>query len=198
MKKKSILIIMIVLMFIAPVADAKDYNPILSPQPLASHDIVIDAFDWESFSIYCYLGDTLSGEFLISKNTELFPGDQTEYDNWLLDGIDFFIFDEENYALWVEGSEATPLLEGAGLMELTWSIEIPYNDVWHVVYSNDSIFMKEIKGSIVRSGQYDLFIPLIVFAGLAALLSLTLVFWKKRERAVATSATAILITVLQL
>ena len=178
--KRAILIIMIALMFIAPVADAREHNSILSLHASATHDIVIDAYDWESFSIHCYAGDSLSGEFLISKNTELFPGDQTEYDNWLLDGIDFFIFDEENYDLWVEGSTATPILESPDLMELTWSIEIPYNAVWYVVYSNDSIFMKEIEGSIVRSGQNDQFILLIGFVGVVGLLSLTLILWKKK------------------
>jgi hypothetical protein len=167
-------------MFITPVADAREQNPILSPQATATHEIVVNAHDWESFPLQCYAGDTLSGEFMITHNGELFPGDQTEYDNWLLGGIDFFVFDEENYSLWVDGSSATPLLEDPGLEELTWSIEIPYNDVWYVVYSNDSIFMIEIEGSIVRSGLYDQFILVIALVGLAALLSFTLILWKKK------------------
>jgi hypothetical protein len=167
-------------MFITPVVDARGQASVLTLQASATHDIVIDAYDWESFSIRCHVGDTLSGEFVITKNTELFPGDQTEYDNWLLDGIDFFVFDEENYSIWVEGSEATPLLERIDFRELTWNLDIPHNGVWYVVYSNDSIFMKEIEGSIVRSGHNDQFILLIGFVGLAALLSLTLVLWKKK------------------
>ena len=167
-------------MIIATGVDAREHNSILSPQALATHEIVIDAHSSKSFSINCYAGDTLSGEFVIVHNGELFPGDQTEYDNWLLGGIDFFVFDEENYSLWVEGSSATPLLERPGLQELTWSIEIPYNDVWYVVYSNDNLFMKEIEGSIIRSGPNDLLILLIALVGSAAILSLILFLWKKK------------------
>jgi hypothetical protein len=148
--------------------------------PLVTHELVIGAHDWEAFPIQCYAGDTLSGEFQITHNGELFPGDQTEYDNFQLGGIDFFVFDEVNYSFWVSGSSATSLLERPDLEELTWSTEIPYDDVWYIVYSNDSIFMKEIEGQIVRSGAIDQFIPLIAFIGLAALLSLIFVSWKKK------------------
>ncbi|MHA3962903.1 MAG: hypothetical protein AM325_005110 [Candidatus Thorarchaeota archaeon SMTZ1-45] len=180
MKSRTILIIMIFVMVITPIAYAKESNSNHSLNTKATHNIVIDAHSWESFSIHCHTGDTLSGEFLIVHNGELFPGDQTEYDNWLLGGIDFFVFNEENYDLWVEDSSATPIQEKRGLVELTWSIEIPNSDVWYVVYSNDSIYMKEIKGSIIRSGQIDQFSLLIVLVGLAALLSLTLIIWKKK------------------
>ena len=147
---------------------------------LLNPDTVIDPYSWESVPVQCYAGDTLSGEFLITHNGELFPGDQTEYDNWLLGGIDFFIFDEENYSSWVEGSSATPLLERPGLQELTWSIEIPYDGVWYVVYSNDTIYIIEIEESIVRSGSYDQFVLVIALVGVAAILTLTLLLWKKK------------------
>ncbi|MFW9975466.1 MAG: hypothetical protein ACFFDQ_09395 [Candidatus Thorarchaeota archaeon] len=180
MSKRCALILLIALIVIAPAVDAKEQNSVLSPQTSSRHDIVIDAYDWESFPIDCYRGDTLSGEFAIVQNGELFPGDQTEYDFWLLDGIDFFVFDKENYSLWVENSLASSLLERWDLSELIWSVEIPYDDEWHVVYSNDSIYMKEIKGNIIRSGQFDEFSLIIVLVGLAALLSLTLIIWKKK------------------
>jgi hypothetical protein len=167
-------------MFIIPAADAREQGSVLTLQASATHDIVIDAYTWESFSVQCNRGDTLSGEFIVTRNGELFPGDQTEYDNWLLDGINFFVFDEENYGLWVEGLSADSMLEGVSLEELTWSIEIPYNDVWYIVYSNDSIYMIGIEGSIIRSGPYDQFILLIALIGLAAILSLTLILWKKK------------------
>lgn len=178
--KSTILLTLMILMFMTPVVDATEQTSVLAPQALATHEIVIDAHSWKSFPIQCHEGDTLSGNFIIEKNTELFPGDQTEYDNWLLDGIDFFVFDEENYISWAEGSLATPILEKPDLEQLTWSIEIPHNDVWYVVYSNDSIFMKEIEGNIVHSGSDDLFLLSIALVGLAGLLSLLLVLWKKK------------------
>ncbi|MGD9397886.1 MAG: hypothetical protein PVJ05_15725 [Candidatus Thorarchaeota archaeon] len=180
MKKRNVLIFIVLLMFLSPFADANEQDLGHSLNALATHEIVVNAHDWESFSIHCISGDILSGEFLITHNGELFPGDQTEYDNWLLEGIDFFVFDEENYGLWVEGSSATPLLVGLGLQEHTWSIEIPYDDVWYIVYSNDSIFIIEIEGSIAHSGLNSWFIPLIILVGIATLLSLTLILWKKK------------------
>ena len=167
-------------MFIIPVADGKGPNLSCLRNAQTTNEFTINAHSWESFSIYCSKGNTLSGEFRIEKNSELFPGDQTEYDNWLLSGIDFFVIDEENYSLWVEGSSACPLLARLGIEELTWSVKIPYSGDWYVVYSNDSIFMKEIEGSIVRTGIYDQFIPLLVLLGLAIFLSLTLILWKKK------------------
>ena len=167
-------------MFITPVVDAKGPNATYSRKAQATNEFTVDAYSWESFSINCYKGDTLSGEFRIEKNTELFPGDQTEYDNWLLSGIDFFVFDEGNYSSWVESSSSYPLLARLGIEELTWSVDIPYNGVWYIVYSNDSIFMKEIEGSIIRSGVYDQFILVLTLLGIATLLSFTFVLWRKK------------------
>jgi len=180
LRKSLIIMCMVLTLSVATCASAfeQDRNP--NHELLFGNEIVINAHDWKSFPIQCYAGDTLSGEFLITHNGELFPGDQTEYDNWLLGGIDFYVFDEENYSSWVEGSFAAPLLECLGLQELTWSVEIPYNDVWHVVYSNDSIYIIEIEESIVRSGLYDQFVLVIALIGLAAILSLTIFMWKKK------------------
>ena len=180
MKSRTVLIIMILVMFITPVADAREHNPRYELNSSSKHDIVIDAVSWMSFSITCSKDDTLSGEFKIVNNGELFPGDQTEYDNWPLHGIDFFVFSEENYILWVEGSPASSLLEGSNLNQLTWSVEIPNNDEWYIVYSNDSIYMAQIEGSIIRTGQSDQIRLLIAFIVLATLLSLTLFIWKKK------------------
>ena len=149
--------------------------------PLANQKIVINAHDWKSVPIQCNTGDTLSGKFIITNNGDLFPGDQTKYDNWLLGGIDFYIFDEENYSLWVEGSSSTPLLEHSNLQKLTWRIDIPHDDVWYVIYSNDSIFIIEIEESVAHTGLYNLLILVVALVGTAALLSLTLFMWKKNE-----------------
>ncbi|MHA2024845.1 MAG: hypothetical protein ACW98U_02995 [Candidatus Thorarchaeota archaeon] len=181
MRKSLIIICMVITLSVAASVSAYEQDRTSNYEPLLfANEIVINPHDWDSFPIACSAGDTLSGEFLITHNGELFPGDQTEYDNWLLGGIDFYVFDEENYSSWVEGSFATPLLERLGLQELTWSIEIPYNDVWYVVYSNDSLYIIEIEESIVRSGLYDQFVLVITLVGIAALLSLTIFMLKKK------------------
>jgi hypothetical protein len=167
-------------MFITPVVDARDQTPNSKPYALAKHDIVIEAVSWKSFPITCSAGDTLSGEFRLVNNGDLFPGDQTKYDNWLLGGIDFLILDDENYDLWVEESIVTSIFEKHSLTELEWSIEIPHNGIWYVVYSNDSIFIKQIIGSIIRSGHNEFLIQLIGLIGVASLLTLVLIYWKKK------------------
>ncbi len=180
MRKSLIIMCIVIALSIATCASAFEQDSTPNHELLFSNEILINAHDWESFPIQCSAGDTLSGEFLISHNGELFPGDQTEYDNWLLGGIDFYVFDEENYNSWVESSSATPLLKRLGLQELTWSIEIPYSGVWYVVYSNDSIYRIEIEESIFRSGPYNQFVLVIALVGIAALLSLTTFMWKKK------------------
>ncbi len=178
--KRTVLVILILSMFITTRVDVREREPTLSPQALAAHDVVIDAVSWRSFPITCAAGDTLSGEFRIVSNGDLFPGDQTKYDNWLLKGIDFLILDEFNYDLWVDESIVTPIFEGHSLVKLTWNIEIPYNGVWHVIYSNNSIFMKQIEGSIIQSGPNDVLIQLIGLIGVSSFLTLIFIFWKKK------------------
>ncbi len=170
---------MVLSLGVASCVSAHDQDRTSKYTPLLTHELVLDAHDWEAIPLQCYAGDTLSGEFIITHNGELFPGDQTEYDNWQLGGIDFFIFDEENYSSWVEGSLAIPVLKHSGIEELTWNIEIPYNDMWYVVYSNDSVFIKEIEVSINHSGQNGPLILLYSLMGLAALLFLIIIIRKK-------------------
>ena len=167
-------------MFITPVADAKEQYPNHKLQTSATHDIVVEAVSWKSFPILCSAGDTLSGEFRVISNGDLFPGDQTKYDNWLLEGIDFLVLDDENYILWLEESVITPSFERYSLIELTWSIEIPHIGVWYVVYSNDSIYTNQIEGSINRTGPNDILIQLIGIVGVVSLLTSILIYWKKK------------------
>ena len=172
--------IFVIWMFIIPVADAREQTPNLELSASETHDFVIEAVSWKSFPIACSSGDRLSGEFRLVSNGDLFPGDQTKYDNWLLEGIDFLILDEENYSLWIENSLFIPIFERDSFTELEWSIEIPYNGVWYVIYSNDSIFMKQIQGSIIHSRPNDILIEMIGLFGLASVLTLILIYWKKK------------------
>ena len=184
MTNRYILIILVLLMVTIPVVDARNQSSDYSLIALVTHDIVIEAISWTSFPIFCLEGDTLSGEFQLTSDGDLFPGDQTKYDNWLLGGVDFFILDDENYDLWVEESTAGPIFERESLIELEWSIEIPSSGTWYVVYSNDSIFMKQIEGSIERTSPHSIFFLLIGIAGVVLIVTFIIGYvliprWKK-------------------
>ncbi|MGY5855171.1 MAG: hypothetical protein RTS72_01135 [Candidatus Thorarchaeota archaeon] len=180
MNKRYVLIILITLMFITPVVTARNQTSNLNLSASSTHDIMIEALSSKSFPVTCTAGDTLSGEFRLVSSGDLFPGDQTKYDNWLLDGIDFIVLDHENYGLWVVGSNSELILQRVSIIELKWSIEIPHNGVWYVVYSNDSLFMHQIEGSIIHTGPNDTLILLVGLIGIAALLILTGIYRVKK------------------
>jgi len=152
---------------------------------LSTHDITMDASSYQSFQVYCQSGNTLSGEFVVKHDGELYPGDQTEYDLSLLTGIDFLILDEENYDLWIEGESAIPIFEMKTLVQLTWSVEVPHEGLWYIVYVNDTIYMKRIEGSIVPPGSGDVWLIAFGITGVVPIVGLVYIFWKKRGRAVA-------------
>jgi len=164
--------------------DAADHNPVIPTKSLATHEITIDASSWISFPVYCQSGDTLSGEFVVKKDGELFPGDQTEYDLSLLTGINFLILDEENYDLWIEDSPSTPIFDMKTIVQLIWSIEIPHEGIWYVIYVNDTVYMKEIEGSIVHPSSDNGWFIVFGIAGVVVSIGLAYIFWKK-SRAVA-------------
>jgi hypothetical protein len=146
--KRRLVIVCFIISILAVGVDASDYARSGMEHLLASQSILLDAVSWKEFPILCKTGDTLSGEFLLTRDGDLFIGDQTKYDNWLLGGIDFLILDEENYNLWVGGNLTTPLFERETVAKLTWSVEIPKDGLWYVVYFNDSIYMKQVEESI--------------------------------------------------
>ncbi len=147
----------------------------------AAHEIILDALSWKAFPFQCAIGDTLSGEFILTKNGDIFVGDQTKYDNWLLTGIDILILDESNYNLWVNDLSAAPLFEIQNVVELVWSVETPNEGRWYVIYFNDSIFIKQVDGSIHIASQNSFSTTLIVlgFISLSFLLALTFKFRRK-------------------
>ncbi|NHI88243.1 MAG: hypothetical protein EAX87_01900 [Candidatus Thorarchaeota archaeon] len=147
----------------------------------ATQDVLLDAVSWKAFSYRCAKGDKLSGEFLLIRDGDLFMGDQTKYDNWLLGGIGFLILDEENYNLWAHGNPATSLFERETVVQLAWSVEIPKNGLWYVIYLNDSIYMKQIEGSIHHYAKNDpvAFLALVGLVGLAATIAVSLIYKRK-------------------
>jgi hypothetical protein len=183
--KKTGFIVLIVSLFIVSGVDAGEQDLNRQVQALSTHDITMDASSYQSFPVYCQSGNILSGDFIVKHDGELYPGDQTEYDLSLLTGIDFLILDEENYDLWIRDESATPIFEMKTLVQLTWSVEVPHEGLWYIVYVNDSIYMKRIEGNIVHPGAGDVWLFLFGIIGAVPILGVAYMFWKKRGRAVA-------------
>jgi hypothetical protein len=184
-KTRAVLIIFVILMVITPIAAARGKDSNLKRVALSTHDITMDANSWSSFPVLCQSGDTIFGEFVVKKDGELYPGDQTEYDLWLLTGIDFLILDESNYELWLQDDSATPIFEMKTLVELTWSVVLPHEGVWYIVYVNDSIYMKQVEGSITDPGVGRVWLTVIGMISVVPIIGIIYILWKKRGRAVA-------------
>jgi hypothetical protein len=183
--KRIVFTVLIVSLFIVTGVDAGEQDLNRQLLALSTHDITMDANSYQSFSAYCQSGITLSGEFVVKHDGELYPGDQTEYDLSLLTGIDFIILDEENYDLWIQDGLATPIFEMKTLVQLTWSVEVPHEGIWYIVYVNDTIYMKRIEGSIIHPGSGDVWLVTFGLVGIVPVVGLAYIFWKKREGAVA-------------
>ncbi len=136
---------------------------------------------WKAFEVYCVEGDTLSGSFKITRDGDLFIGDQTKYDNWLSGGIDFLIMNEETFYSWSQGLSIDAGYERKGIAELTWSYDVPSTGKWYVVYFNDSIYIKRIEGSVSLASPSNPTVPLILLASVSALALAGLYVAKKKK-----------------
>lgn len=175
------LIILVPLLLVTCVS-AGETNSREDLNPSISHEIVLDALSWKAFPLQCTAGDTLSGEFILTNNGDLFVGDQTKYDNWLLGGINFLIIDAANYELWKDDLSMTSLYERKGVVELSWSIETPSEGIWYIVYYNDSIFMIQVEGSIQHISQSGFTYTLVTVSLLGIAFLLTLIFTLRMKK----------------
>ena len=152
-------------------------------QSATIQDIVIGAVSYAAIPIDCLAGDTLSGKLTITNDGDLFPGDQTKYDNWLLGGIDLLIFNADNYELWINDISAYPLYERRSVVDLSWSVEIPNEGTWYIVFVNDSIFIKQIQSDIQHDSPASFMFTtsVITLLALASFCSLYLIFKRKNE-----------------
>ncbi|TFH10705.1 MAG: hypothetical protein E4H14_02050 [Candidatus Thorarchaeota archaeon] len=181
MQKKIYLLTLILVFLLVTSVAAGNYDETTDKQSLATHDFLLGAVSWKSIPISCLAGDTLSGDFSLTSNGNLFIGDQTKYDNWLLDGIDFLIIDATSYELWMDNQSAPSLYERNGVVELSWSIEIPSDGTWYIIYYNDSIFMKQVEGNIQHVSPYEFTYTFVIatLLSLTFLLALLFIFKKK-------------------
>ncbi|MCK4568460.1 MAG: hypothetical protein KAU48_14230, partial [Candidatus Thorarchaeota archaeon] len=83
--------------------------------------------------------------------------------------------------LWVIGLSTSSLFEMQTVFELAWSVETPSDGLWYVIYFNDSIFIKQVDGTIYHRTQNSFSSLLIVLGliSLAFLLALTFKFRRK-------------------
>lgn len=131
----------------------------------ATHEIQIQTLSSIAYNVECIEGDLLYGEFEVTSDGDLYPGDQRKYDLWLGwgNGVDFYIFNEDNYNDWYEGEEAVPAFEKEDVTSLSWSVTVDRSGLWYIIYFNDSpTYIKTVEGSIQHSSSID---QLLVLAG---------------------------------
>jgi hypothetical protein len=145
------------------------------------HDFWLDAWSSCQYPVDCNAHDVLYGNVQVKQDGDLFPGDQTKYDIWLIEGVSFFICDQHNYDLWLNGKEITTALHTDHISSLSWTLEVPETGRWYVVCYSDSIFRKHLEVSINHVG---VFTPagLILAVSAAAFLALAITLAIKSSR----------------
>jgi hypothetical protein len=179
-KRKSLLVLVVLSLLVAG-ADGALLNQSQRFEFLITQEISLQAVSWKAFDFDCVVDDVLSGSFEITVDGDLFPGDQTKYDNWLLGGITFLILDEENFDLWSQGNSVVAHYERENIIELSWSFNVPSNGKWYVVYINNSVYIKRIELNInhTRVFEYNLVVIILVTAAISAALGLYVIKRKK-------------------
>jgi hypothetical protein len=179
-KRESLLVLVVLSLFVVG-ADGALLNQSQRFESLITQDISLQAVSWKAFDFDCVVDDILSGSFKITEDGDLFPGDQTKYDNWLLGGITFLILDEENFDFWAQGNSVVAYYERENIVELSWSFHVPSNGKWYVVYINDSVYTKQIELNInhTRVFEFDPMVIILVTAAISAALGLYVIKRKK-------------------
>lgn len=126
--------------------------------PLGEYDFWLGPLSSKVYSFYCESNDTLAGEFVVTIDGDFFEGDQKKYDLWVGwgDGIDIYIFDDDNYESWIEGESRSSLYSEIDVTTLSWIVTIPSSGNWYVIIDNDSsVYGKRVEGSIIHQNQYS-------------------------------------------
>lgn len=169
MKKSVYLLVITITLLITGVSAVDDTNDnVIEIQ--ASHGFMLEGFTWKSFEMDCLEGDTLTGSFKVECDGSLYIGDEQRYDDWSLEGIDFYILDEGNFSLFIQRDPFETAFARNDVQSLSWTFEIPSDGVWYIIYENRSIYLMNIEGSMGRIDDSNNIIAmtLIVLAGAAA------------------------------
>jgi hypothetical protein len=137
-----------------------------------TRDFWLEAWSSQQYALDCNAHDVLSGTLQVKQDGDLFPGDQTKYDLWLIQGVSIIICNQENYNLWVNGKQATTILTKDHVSSCSWRSEVPESGRWYVVYYSDSVFRKHIEVSISQLAAWT---PagVLIIASVAALSAVT-------------------------
>ncbi len=135
-----------------------------------SHNILVEGVSWRAYDIDCQKGDMLLGSFEVVCDGSLFFGDEKKYDDWSLEGIQFYILDNVNYSLFVEGQTFVAAFARNNVLSLRWTFEVPSKGVWYIVYYNDSIYIMTINGTLDRTDAINSFVvlTLVIIGGFTA------------------------------
>ncbi|TFG32758.1 hypothetical protein EU527_09515 [Candidatus Thorarchaeota archaeon] len=147
------------------------------------HEIVIDSLSWKAFSIDCHKGEIISGSFEVHCDGSLYPGDEQKYDDWISEGIQFYILNLTSYLQFIEGHAFNKSYCKYDVSKLSWSFQIPDNGKWYIIYYNNSIYMMTVIGAInAQDTQIQLFVFIVgMILIIPIALSLFYIAYKKKE-----------------
>ena len=167
MKKRIGLLVILLSLILCSSVDAMTFTWNQS----SSHRIMLDALSWVAYEVDCQDGNILSGSFKVECDGSLYVGDEQKYDDWSLEGIEFYILDAGNYSLFNEREPFETAYVRNNVLSLSWTFEIPSDGVWYIVYDNRSIYLMEIDGSANRTDDSNFMIALILITlgGISAL-----------------------------
>ncbi|MHA1907455.1 MAG: hypothetical protein ACW98Y_09195 [Candidatus Thorarchaeota archaeon] len=131
-------------------------------------DFWLDPLSSEAYVFLCLAGDKLEGEIVITLDGDYYSGDMQKYDLWVGwgAGVDFYILNHTSYTQWLEGKSVTPYYAKNDVTSASWSITIPSDGEWYVIYDNDSsVYGKQVEGSITHESQgTNLIIAIVLFS----------------------------------
>ncbi|MFW9965659.1 MAG: hypothetical protein ACFFEA_00760 [Candidatus Thorarchaeota archaeon] len=108
----------------------------------------VDASGWASYQVWTIKNDTLSGSFEVTT-----------------DGVlDFYIMSENDYRIWTErGGNTGSLFSRMGVESLEWSVLIPADGTYFIVYSNwGSSVPEHVQASLHVTTSRSILWPVIV------------------------------------
>ncbi len=182
--KMSVALTLLVLIAALPISTVATKQHASIHEPLATHSFWLSPLTSQVYSFECEKGDALEGSFTVTTDGDHFIGDQKKYDLWpgWGDGVDLYIFDEQNYESWSEGLNAISMLNKTDLTALSWNVGIPSSGSWYVVYDNDSsVYGKQVEGTISHSSQNSIIILGLLVLGVCAFAFITGIYHHKRR-----------------
>ena len=112
----------ILIVFCTPLPSiAVNSQEIQSPSPSDAARFWIEPYSFASWQYRCRGGDVLFGDVMVESN----------------DTIDLYICDLENCELWSNNEAASFVLSIENINSYTWSVDVPVNSTWILLYRND-------------------------------------------------------------